>query len=68
MTPIADGNVVYQVVTAPAVSADPGYSGLDAADVTVTNLDNDTAGLHRRLRRAACSTPSSATPTRSRSC
>jgi len=42
---LADGNVVYQVVTAPAVSADPGYNGLDAADVTVTNLDNDVAGF-----------------------
>ncbi len=42
---IADGNVVYQVITAPATSADAAYNGLDAADVTVTNLDNDVAGF-----------------------
>ena len=42
---IVDGNVVYTVVTAPAVSADPAYSLLDAANVSVTNLDNDGAGF-----------------------
>ncbi len=40
---IGDGNVTYTVLTAPAVSADPGYDGLDAADVSVTNLDDDGA-------------------------
>jgi hypothetical protein len=38
---IADGNVVYTIVTAPATSSDPGYSGLNAADVTITNVDNE---------------------------
>ncbi|MBI3409441.1 MAG: hypothetical protein HY040_13955 [Planctomycetes bacterium] len=42
---VDDGDVAYQIVTAPAVSADAGYSGLDAADVAVTNLDDDTAGI-----------------------
>jgi len=42
---IADGDVVYQVVTSPATSTDPAYNGLDPADVSVTNLDNDTAGF-----------------------
>jgi uncharacterized repeat protein (TIGR01451 family) len=36
-----DGDVVYHVVTAPAVSADSRYSKLDPADVTVTNLDDE---------------------------
>ena len=31
-------NVGYQIVTAPATSADPAYAGLKAADVAVTNI------------------------------
>ncbi len=42
---VADGNQVYRVVTAPATSADPDYSGLNAVDRNVTNVDNDTAGI-----------------------
>src|SRR5207245_1021340 len=42
---VADGNVAYTIVTAPAASTDPGYSGRNAADVGVTNTDNDTAGI-----------------------
>ena len=38
-----DGDQAYTIVTAPAVSADPAYSGLDAADVTITNLDDEVA-------------------------
>ena len=30
---VADGDKTYQIVTAPAVSADRNYSGLNAADV-----------------------------------
>ncbi|MCA9126086.1 MAG: hypothetical protein KDB22_03335 [Planctomycetales bacterium] len=39
---LADGDVQYQIVTRPAL-ADPGtpYNGLDAEDVSVTNLDNE---------------------------
>jgi|GEM_PF-918777 len=36
-----DGNVDYTILTAPAVSADPAYNGLNAPDVSVTNEDND---------------------------
>lgn len=36
-----DGNQAYMIQLAPAVSTDPAYSGLDAADVMVTNLDNE---------------------------
>ncbi|MEG4802837.1 FG-GAP-like repeat-containing protein [Microcoleus sp. ARI1-B5] len=39
---VADGNKDYTIVTAPAVSNDTKYSGLNAADVAVTNSDNDT--------------------------
>ncbi len=42
---IDDGNIVYTIVTAPAASNDPSYSGLDAPDVTVTNLNEDHAGF-----------------------
>ncbi len=42
---IVDGNQVYTIVTEPATSLDPGYLGMNAADVTITNLDNDTAGI-----------------------
>jgi hypothetical protein len=42
---VADGAVNYQILTAPAVSADSSYSGMDAADVSVANADNDTPGI-----------------------
>ena len=38
---IDDSNQCYTIVTAAAVSSDANYSGLNAADVTVTNSDND---------------------------
>lgn len=38
---LVDGAVSYRVVTAPAVSSDAAYNRLDAADVTLTNLDDD---------------------------
>jgi hypothetical protein len=37
----ADGDVAYAIVTAPAVSGDPDYAGLDADDVAVTNCDDE---------------------------
>jgi hypothetical protein len=42
---VVDGNILYTIVTAPAVSTDPNYNGRDAADVSVTNLDNDNVGI-----------------------
>ena len=60
---VVDGNQSYTIVTAAATSSDPNYSGLDAADVSVSNTDNDTAGItvtpisgRRRPRRAATAT------------
>ena len=38
---VADGNQPYSIVTASASSGDPGYNGLNPADVTVTNTDNE---------------------------
>ncbi|MEK0191193.1 FG-GAP-like repeat-containing protein [Microcoleus anatoxicus] len=42
---VADGNAVYKIVTAAAVSADTNYNSLNPDDVTVTNSDNDTPGI-----------------------
>ena len=42
---IDDGNVVYQVAVQSAASSDPNYSGFDPTDVTVTNIDDDTADI-----------------------
>jgi len=38
---VADGARAYLIVTSAAVSDDPSYAGLDAADVAVTNLDDE---------------------------
>ncbi len=40
---VLDGDVLYSVTLAPAVSADPLYAGVDGADVTLLNLDNELA-------------------------
>ena len=42
---VVDGDVAYTIVTAAATSGDPIYSGVNAADVAVTNTDNDAAGI-----------------------
>src|SRR5262249_42393722 len=42
---VQDGNVAYTIQTGAAVSSDPNYSGSNAADVAVTNTDNDVAGI-----------------------
>jgi subtilisin-like proprotein convertase family protein/subtilisin family serine protease len=42
---VDDGDVGYSIVTAAATSADPGYNGMNPADVAVSNTDNDTAGV-----------------------
>ncbi len=43
--PVVDGGIPYAIITAPAVSADPFYSGLNPADVAVINDDDDVAGV-----------------------
>lgn len=42
---VADGNQVYNAVTAPATSSDTNYNGLNAVDVPLTNTDDDSAGI-----------------------
>ena len=39
-----DGDIAYTIVTA-ATSTDMIYNGITAADVAVTNTDNDAAGV-----------------------
>ena len=40
-----DGDVAVKIVTSAAISTDPKYDGMNAADVAVLNNDNDTAGV-----------------------
>ena len=40
-----DGNQGYTIILGVASSADSNYSGLDPADVSVSNTDDDTAGI-----------------------
>ncbi len=42
---VVDGNVAYTIITAPATSSDANYNGFNPADVSVTNTDDDTAGV-----------------------
>ena len=38
---VVDGDIGYTIVTVAAASGDANYNGFDAADVSVTNTDND---------------------------
>lgn len=40
-----DGDRQFAILVGPAASADPAYAGLDPADPTGTNRDDDTAGI-----------------------
>ncbi|MEG3970223.1 DUF4347 domain-containing protein, partial [Microcoleus sp. T2B6] len=42
---IVDGNIDYKIVTVASVSTDPNYSNKDVADVSLSNKDDDTAGV-----------------------
>jgi len=42
---VVDGNIPYTIVTAAATGGDSLYTGMNPSDVSVTNLDNDTAGI-----------------------
>ncbi|BDX37387.1 hypothetical protein CYCD_07420 [Tenuifilaceae bacterium CYCD] len=41
-----DDNIAYTIVTTVAVSTDTKYNGLNPSDVSITNIDNDTAGVN----------------------
>jgi hypothetical protein len=51
---LVDDNISYNIITDPAISNDANYNGLDAEDITVTNIDlsepfiviNPTVGLN----------------------
>lgn len=47
---LADGNIAFAIVTAPATSTDPTYNGLDPADITATNIDNELAQVYVKTR------------------
>ena len=38
---VIDGDLVYSIVLATAVSSDPDYQGVNPSDVAVVNLDNE---------------------------
>ena len=70
---VDDGDVAYTIVTAAAASTDADYTGSTAADVSVTNTDDDAAGItvdpDRRAdddRGAAAPPPSPSSSPRSR--
>jgi large repetitive protein len=42
---IADGDQLLTIITSPAISADSGYNGINPADVTITNIDDDSPGI-----------------------
>jgi hypothetical protein len=42
---VDDGDIGYTIFLGPAVSTDGNYNGLDPADVSVTNVDDETAGF-----------------------
>ena len=39
--PIVDGNITYSIHTAPAISTDANYNGINASDISLTNNDNE---------------------------
>ena len=42
---VDDGDVDYTIISAAATSSDSGYDHFNAADVSVVNIDDDTAGI-----------------------
>jgi len=42
---VVDGSIAYSIITAAAVSTDPNYGGVNPADVSVSNTDNDVRGI-----------------------
>jgi len=47
---LTDGNQPFLIVTGAATSSDPAYNGLDPADVTVTNIDNETPQVYVKAK------------------
>jgi hypothetical protein len=64
---IVTGNISYSILTSPAVSLDPSYAGMKAADVSVTNTETDAPGITVTPTLGLVTTKAGAPPT-SRSC
>ena len=43
--PVSDGDILHTIVTATATSGDGLYNGMDSADVSLTNIDDDNPGI-----------------------
>ena len=43
---VEDGDIPYTIILGPVTSSDPKYSVIDPDDVTITNADDDTAGIY----------------------
>lgn len=56
--PDADGDRAYTILVGPASSSDSGYDGLDPADVSVTNLDDEPCPRRPLLRSPTALIPS----------
>src|SRR5258705_190217 len=42
---VDDGDAAYSIVTSAAISADAHYGGMNPSDVSLTNTDDDSAGI-----------------------
>jgi large repetitive protein len=60
---LVDGNQPFTIVTAPATSTDPAYSGLDAPDLSAINIDNETAQVYVKTRPVVTTTENGAKAT-----
>ena len=47
---LVDGNQLYTIITGAATSGDPAYNGVNPADVSVTNIDNETPQVYVKAR------------------
>ena len=57
---VTDGNKLYTIVTSPAKSADPTFSGVDPSDVSVTNQDDDSGSFDIQVTMTGVPDPVSA--------
>src|SRR5207237_1096312 len=60
---VDDGDVLYTVVLAPAVSADPSFQGVKGSNVLLTNRNDDTAGITVQPAAGLVTTEASGTAT-----
>ena len=47
---LVDGNQPFTIITAPATSTDPAYTGLDAPDIAALDIDNETPQVYVKAR------------------